>query len=149
MRLIRFDPPLLGTLRSIRCTLGRAVLVSLVLLAVVAPALAQTEPQATTEADAGESEPAPVKRIKMTAENWKWTPKVIRVAVGTRLRIEFQSYDAPHSFVLKAYGLKVALPEGETAEVEFVVDTAGTFKWKCGRPCGNGCAKMTGKLIVE
>jgi heme/copper-type cytochrome/quinol oxidase subunit 2 len=94
-------------------------------------------------------EEAPLKRIKMTAENWKWSPDQIRVALGTRVRIEFQSYDASHSFVLKAYKINVPLPEGKTGEVEFVADKAGEFRWRCGRPCGNGCAKMTGKLIVE
>ena len=90
-----------------------------------------------------------VKHIKMTAENWKWLPNVIRVKLGTRLVITFDSYDASHSFVLKAYKIKVPLPEGKTGRVEFVADKAGEFPWRCGRPCGDGCAKMRGKLIVE
>jgi heme/copper-type cytochrome/quinol oxidase subunit 2 len=99
-----------------------------------------------------ESEPAPeipVKQIKMRAENWKWTPHVIRVELGTRLEIDVKSYDASHSFVLKDYGIKVALPEDSQKRIEFIADKPGEFKWKCGRPCGDGCAKMRGKLIVE
>lgn len=91
----------------------------------------------------------PVKQIKMVAENWKWTPDVIRVKLGTRVVIDFDSYDASHSFVLKAYKIKVPLPEGKHGKVEFVADKAGEFTWRCGRPCGDGCAKMRGKLIVE
>lgn len=105
---------------------------------------------AGTEAEGEPDKPdAPPRLIKMWAENWKWTPKVIRVPQGTRLRIEVESFDAPHSFVLKPYGLKVPLPEGKKTEIEFIADRKGTFRWRCGRPCGDGCPKMTGKLIVE
>jgi heme/copper-type cytochrome/quinol oxidase subunit 2 len=83
------------------------------------------------------------------AENWRWVPDVVRVAEGTRLVIDFVSWDASHSFVLKAYGLKVPLPERSEKRIEFVADKKGEFKWRCGRPCGDGCAKMKGKLIVE
>jgi len=95
------------------------------------------------------SDEAPVKKIKMYVENWKFRPDTIRVKKGTRVLIEFVSRDASHSFVLKAYKLKVPLPEGKTDKVEFVADKVGTFSWRCGRPCGNGCAKMRGQLIVE
>ena len=104
------------------------------------------EQQAETEPP---EEERPTKVVKVFAENWKWTPKVIRVQQGTRLVLRFESVDAPHSFVLKGYGLKVPLPQDSKVEIEFIVDKAGTFRWRCGRPCGDGCPKMTGKLIVE
>jgi len=91
----------------------------------------------------------PVKEIRMVAQNWSWAPAVIRVKRGTKVVIHFESYDASHSFVLKAYKLKVPLPQGRTAEVEFVADEVGEFDWRCGRPCGDGCPKMRGTLIVE
>jgi heme/copper-type cytochrome/quinol oxidase subunit 2 len=71
------------------------------------------------------------------------------VPKGTKLVLQIRSYDATHRFDLKKpYNLKVLLPQGKTTTVEFVADTVGTFKWKCGRPCGDGCPKMTGKLTV-
>jgi cytochrome c oxidase subunit 2 len=94
-------------------------------------------------------EETPVKLIKMFAEQWKWIPNLIRVPQGTRVRIEFMSWDATRRFDLKGYNLKVNLQQDKPTSVEFVADKVGTFKWKCGRPCGDGCAKMTGKLIVE
>jgi len=131
---------------GIHALLG-SLLLGLAFSAIAAQDAAPTEEPAA-EAETVEEE-RPLRRFKMTADNWAWTPNEIRVAQGTRVRIEFQSYDASHSFVLKAYGIKVALPEGKTGEVEFVADKVGKFRWKCGRPCGNGCAKMTGKLYVE
>ena len=90
-----------------------------------------------------------VKRIKMLAENWDWSPDTIRVTRGTRVAIDFESLHASHSFVLKAYKIKVPLPQDKTAHIEFVADRVGEFKWRCGRPCGDGCPKMVGKLIVS
>lgn len=94
------------------------------------------------------AEEAPVKKVKMHARNWDWTPDEIRVKKGTRVIIDFFSEDASHGFELKAYKIKVNLPQDKRAQVEFVADKVGNFKWRCSRPCGNGCAKMIGKLIV-
>ena len=115
------------------------MLVAGLLLAPCPTALGQEE----------EPEEIPIKKIKMYAENWRWIPSVIRVTEGTRVIIDFVSRDASHSFVLKAYGLKVPLPERSERRVEFVADRKGEFRWRCGRPCGDGCPKMNGKLVVE
>ena len=119
------------------------------LFGLLAPASAAQEsaPPATPPTAAAEPE-RPIKRIRMYAENWKWTPRTIRVTAGTRLVIEVQNIDSPHRFDLKALGVKVQLPEDSRITIEFVADKPGTFRWRCGRPCGNGCPKMTGKLIV-
>ena len=123
----------------------------LALAALAATGLAAQEDAPAPPAPAGDAtvREAPVKQIKMYAENWKWSPALIRVPQGTRVKIRFESRDASHAFVLKDYGIKVPLPQDTTAEVEFVADRAGEFKWVCGRPCGKGCSKMVGKLIVE
>jgi heme/copper-type cytochrome/quinol oxidase subunit 2 len=98
---------------------------------------------------AGDAEDAaPRKFIKMTAENWKWVPDKITITKGTVLELHIRSYDSSHRFDLKDFGQKVLLPQGEVTVVEFIADKAGTFKWKCGRPCGDGCPKMRGKLTV-
>lgn len=105
-------------------------------------------PVAPTEETAAAAEEPRVKKIKMYARNWNWTPDEIRVKKGTRLSIEFVSEDANHGFELKAYKIKVNLPQDKRGQVEFVADKVGTFRWRCSRPCGNGCAKMTGTLVV-
>ena len=109
---------------------------------------AQESPEAETGAAPPEEE-LPVKFIKLYVQEWKWSPNEIRVPVGTKIKIEALSYDSSRRFDLKAYKLKVPLPQDELVRFEFVADKVGTFRWKCGRPCGNGCAKLTGKLIVE
>jgi len=91
---------------------------------------------------------APVLEMKIYAGNWSWEPNMIRAKLGTRVILHIENRDAPHSFMLKAYRLKVALPQDKTTTLEFIADKAGEFKWRCGRPCGNGCAKMRGTLLV-
>ena len=105
-------------------------------------------PVADAAETAAPAEEAPVKKVKMYARSWKWTPDEIRVKKGTRVIIDFFSEDASHGFELKAYKIKVNLPQDKRGQVEFVADKVGTFRWRCSRPCGNGCPKMTGKLVV-
>jgi heme/copper-type cytochrome/quinol oxidase subunit 2 len=135
-----------GSTRAVDRTLG--ICLSFLLLAGGAVAVAQQPADDDVQPEQEQAE-APVKQIKLTAENWKWTPNVVRVKQGTRLVIDFQSWDASHSFKLKAFGIDIPLPQDKTAHVEFVADKVGKFKWRCGRPCGDGCPKMVGKLIVE
>ena len=133
---------------------------TLLILAIVLLVLAAAGPRAavpgevavegtpTTAVAVAEEEEAPVKRVKMWARNWKWTPDSIRVKKGTRVIIDFISEDASHAFQLKAYKIKVNLPQDTRGQVEFIADKAGEFRWRCSRPCGNGCPKMTGTLTV-
>jgi heme/copper-type cytochrome/quinol oxidase subunit 2 len=124
----------------------RSVALSVSLVGLLsAPGLAQQAPATEGEAEAKQ----PVKEIRLYAENWKWIPNKIQVKQGTLVKVEVRNSDAPHRFDLKDYDLKVSLPEGETVHFEFVADKVGTFRWKCGRPCGNGCPKMRGELVVE
>ena len=98
--------------------------------------------------DAKATPEARTKIIKMDAENWEFIPSEITVHEGTKVILKIRSFHAPHRFDLKSYGLKVPLPQDETTTIEFVADIPGKHTFRCGRPCGNGCSKMRGKLIV-
>ena len=89
-----------------------------------------------------------VKEFKVLARNWSFTPDRITVEEGTKVILNVESHDAPHSIVLKAFRVKARLPQDKTTAVVFVADKPGTYRWYCGRPCGNGCPKMTGELTV-
>jgi len=113
-------------------------------LALTALALA-AEPAAPAPAKAA---PRPTKRFHVDAEKWSWTPDTITVKKGTHVILEVSSGDASRALELKDYGIKVSVPQGEVVRAEFDADRAGTFPWRCSRPCGDGCAKLKGKLIV-
>jgi heme/copper-type cytochrome/quinol oxidase subunit 2 len=125
------------------------------LAAAIAPAALADDPPSeepsgeAAAADADDAPEQPIKEIKLFVEKWKWTPNEITVEQGTLVKVEALSYDASRRFDLKAFRLKVPLPEGQKVRFEFVADKVGKFHWKCGRPCGNGCAKLWGTLIVK
>lgn len=125
----------------------RAGIPMVLVLALAGPwvAFGQEDPPVPGDAEA---ESRPTTTVQMIAENWKWIPDLIRVKKGTEVTLVVEGWDAPHTFVLKEFGVKVPIPEGKKTKVTFLADKAGEFKWKCGRPCGNGCPKMRGKLIV-
>jgi heme/copper-type cytochrome/quinol oxidase subunit 2 len=91
----------------------------------------------------------PVREVNLYVEEWRWLPDIVTVPRGTRVVLNVQSLGASRSFSLAAYKLKVPLPQGKTVRIEFLADRAGTFAWSCGRPCGDGCAKLRGKLLVQ
>jgi len=110
-----------------------------------------TAPAVAPPAEAPAAPPAKrvVRTFKLYADNWSWTPDSIRVKQGDHVVLKLHAYQASRSFVLKGYRIDKAMPQYEDVAVEFDADKTGEFPWKCGRPCGNGCAKMRGTLFVE
>ena len=129
-------------MRPIRTSSGRAILAVVALLSTMALLAGGSVRAADDDAE------MPVKRIKMDAENWKWSPNQIRVQEGTKVILQIRSFDATHRFDMKDFGLKVVLPQDKTTTVEFIAEKPGKYKWKCGRPCGDGCPRMRGTLTI-
>lgn len=93
--------------------------------------------------------PATRTTVELTAKNYEYSQKEIRVSSGTTLTIKLTSNQGIHDVVFE--GLDVAsdrIASGETAEVTFDAKRKGTFTYYCSvgdhRQMG-----MVGKLIVE
>ncbi len=144
----------------------RATVVAVAILAMLsfgrvaaqdAPAAAATPAPAAAPLPAATPRPltpvtpasSKVRRVKVYAEDWKFSPREIHVPVGTRVHLDFETHDSSHSFEIKELGIKIPLPQDKPVSYEFVADKKGEYKWFCGRPCGDGCPKMMGKLFVE
>jgi heme/copper-type cytochrome/quinol oxidase subunit 2 len=121
----------------------------LVLMAGLALAGASRAEETSPPPAAPPATPRPVREFNLFVKEWTWEPANLRVAKGTHVVLHVESLDALRSFVLKDYGVKAPLPENERVTVEFDADKEGTFEFKCGRPCGNGCAKLRGTLTVH
>jgi heme/copper-type cytochrome/quinol oxidase subunit 2 len=127
-------------------------------LVVALAAVAQDQP-APTPAATPRPTPKPLspvtsptakeRRVKIYAEDWKFSPREIHIPVGTKLHLDFETHDSSHSFDIKELKIKVPLPQDKPVSYEFVADKKGEYKYYCGRPCGDGCPKMVGKLFVE
>ncbi len=92
--------------------------------------------------------PAP-QRFEVTASRYKFEPARIEVAKGDVVELVLRSADTTHGLAIKAYEVKVAIPKGgETVEVSFVADRAGSFPIECSEYCGSGHKRMKGELVV-
>jgi len=90
-----------------------------------------------------------VSEFELTAVKYNFTPSVIKVKKGDRVKLVITARDREHGFKLVAFHIDQKLPKGEAVTVEFTVDRAGIFPFQCSVFCGSGHKKMTGQLIVE
>jgi cytochrome c oxidase subunit 2 len=87
--------------------------------------------------------------IRITAKKYDFTPNVITVRKGDRVRLVITAQDRDHGIKIEAYRIDQKLPKGEPVTVEFVADQAGTFPFQCSQFCGLGHKNMKGTLVVE
>ena len=117
---------------------------------------------ANTAHQAGES----VKVIEVTAKKYEFDPSPIRVKQGTKVQLKITATDHTHGFRISELadgadpkagpGLVFSsapdclkIEKGQTATVEFVAKTPGTYPFKCCVHCGWKHGDMKGELIVE
>jgi heme/copper-type cytochrome/quinol oxidase subunit 2 len=102
-----------------------------------------------------------IREISMKAESWKFTPNVIEVNQGDRVRLNFVTaqdevalYNG-HGFGIEGYNVNVFLLKGTQQTVEFIADKPGEFTFRCTSFCSAPEAalenhfNMEGKLIVH
>lgn len=78
-----------------------------------------------------------------------WSPEVIRVTAGERVRLRISSPDVVHGFEIPALGVRVdeILP-GHVQEVDFVAERAGRYPFACTRWCSADHWRMRGFIEV-
>jgi cytochrome c oxidase subunit II len=100
-------------------------------------------------AAAGQSTPAEVREITMTARDYEFDPGVITVKKGDKVRLIITATDRKHGIKIEGYDIDQVLNSGVPTTIEFTADKVGTFEFKCSVYCGMGHRKMKGKLVVE
>lgn len=83
------------------------------------------------------------KTIMITAEKFQYTPSVIKVKKGDKVKIIIDNKDTTHGINIPDFNVK------GIDSVEFIADKTGTFEFRCPTFCGEGHREMTGTLIVE
>lgn len=129
----------------------------LLLVVTTIPLTSRTAPAAPPEG---------VQVIDVTAKKYEFNPSPIRVKQGTKVQLKITATDHAHGFRITPYaegadakgnpGLVFAnsngcvkIEKGQTETVEFVAQTAGTYKFSCCVHCGWSHRSMKGELIVE
>ena len=140
----------------------KKVILLLVLIVFLISACAQQKVVEKPESLVGGGTPVPqteekvvskqggeVKEFKLTAKQFEFTPSVIEVSKGDKVRLIVTSLDVPHGIAIKEYGINEQLNPGKPVTIEFTADKAGTFTAYCSVFCGSGHGNMKGKLIVK
>ena len=104
-------------------------------------------PQENGQGDTTQS--GEVKEFTMTAKQFTFTPDIIEVNKGDKVRLVVTSADVPHGFSIPEYGINERLDPGKPVTIEFTADKEGTFTAFCSVFCGSGHSGMKGKLIVR
>jgi heme/copper-type cytochrome/quinol oxidase subunit 2 len=92
---------------------------------------------------------APVERtILMDAKRFEYDPAILKVNQGDRVTIELVATDVVHGLSIDGYNLETTADPGKPAQLTFVADKQGTFRFHCTVTCGNMHPFMTGKLEV-
>jgi len=91
--------------------------------------------------------------VFMTAMRSHFTPEHVTVKQGDTVKWRItnteRAIDATHGFSIPVYNITLSLEPGETATVEFVADTSGTFPFYCTEFCSALHLEMMGYLMVE
>ena len=80
--------------------------------------------------------------ITISASRFKFEPNEITVKKGEEVVMIIQSQDVTHGLLLKDFGVKTEIKKGQSTEVKFTPQTAGTFEGKCAHFCGKGHGSM-------
>ena len=90
-----------------------------------------------------------VHEIQVTLRKYEFSPYLLRVRKGERVKLVMAATDHDHGFKLDDFNINQKIPKGTTVVVEFTADKAGTFQFRCSNVCGIGHRGMKGTLVVE
>ena len=93
---------------------------------------------------------APQERhLRVNARMFAFEPGRLRVNRGDTVVLTVESEDVVHGLYVDGYGVNVQVEPGQSAQVRFVADRPGKFKFRCSISCGNLHPFMIGELVVE
>ena len=89
-----------------------------------------------------------LKKVRIEAKKYRFTPSTINVAKGTAVQLDVTSTDVDFLFVLPDFNVQLVLKPGKTSIAEFVASKTGTFEFTCDK-CNGKESVMKGKIVVE
>lgn len=105
----------------------------------------EPSPQAAVVTPSAELAPASadVREIAVESRRFSFSPAVIRVKQGERVKLAITNTDTTHGIFLPDFNAR-----GKES-LEFTADKKGRFTFYCANYCGSGHSGMQGTLIVE
>jgi cytochrome c oxidase subunit 2 len=96
---------------------------------------------------AAPSQPVP-RRIEVTAKRFAFNPAEITLKRGEPVVLVLKSADVAHGIRFKEIGIETKVGKGQTTELAFTPEKAGTFVGHCSVFCGAGHGGMTLTLHI-
>lgn len=90
-----------------------------------------------------------VKEFDVEIYQFGYEPDTITVNQGDLVRLKISTRDVAHGFAIQEYNINEYIKPGQPANLEFVANQKGTFKYYCNIPCGRGHMMMRGEFIVK
>jgi cytochrome c oxidase subunit 2 len=90
-----------------------------------------------------------VKEIKITAQQFDFSPDRITLKKGQKVKLVLTSTDVAHAFVIIPLKVDTDIPPGKTTEVTLVPKKTGKFRAFCDHYCGTGHSAMKVTVVVE
>jgi cytochrome c oxidase subunit II len=87
------------------------------------------------------------QRIEIVAKRFEFSPSEITLKKGEPVIIVLTSKDVQHGLKFEEFNQVVTAKKGESNQVQFTPDKAGTFTVQCATFCGSGHGSM--KLTVH
>ncbi len=109
-----------------------------------------SDTSATLQTQANEIASGEIKEIVIKGNEYSFTPSVIKLNKGDRVRIIFQNTGSiAHNFVINQLGIiSRTIGPGQSETIEFIADKTGNFEFECSLP-GHASAGMTGRVTIE
>jgi cytochrome c oxidase subunit II len=89
------------------------------------------------------------RTINVDARQFAFEPAALDVQRGDTVTLHLESLDASHGLSIDGYDVNIQAEPGKSADVTFVADQPGTFKFRCSVTCGALHPFMIGELTVE
>jgi heme/copper-type cytochrome/quinol oxidase subunit 2 len=86
--------------------------------------------------------------FRIEASSFAYSPAELYVAPGDTVTLDLAATDYVHGLFLDGYELEVQADPGQPAQLTFVADRAGSFRFRCSVTCGPLHPFMIGKLNV-
>lgn len=92
---------------------------------------------------------APSEReFHIQASRFQYVPAIMKVNPGDRVTIDLAATDVVHGLSIDGYDLEITADPGQTAQLSFIANQPGAFRFRCSVTCGNLHPFMMGKLYV-
>jgi cytochrome c oxidase subunit II len=91
---------------------------------------------------------AQTREITVNARAFAYDPPSLQIRRGDTVTITLESMDAAHGLSIDGYDVNLQAEPGKSAQVTFVADREGTFKFRCSVTCGPLHPFMIGEMVV-